>query len=51
MGDHVTDEDGQLEQLLDRLRVEDEPGPLTRQLEVRASELRDGEGAPTMAFG
>lgn len=46
MGDHVTDEDGQLEQLLDRLRVEDEPGPLTRQLEVRASELRDGEGAP-----
>ncbi|RSH91390.1 hypothetical protein EHS25_009689 [Saitozyma podzolica] len=41
MGDHVTDEDGQLEQLVDRLRFEDEPGPLTRQLQTRASDLRN----------
>jgi hypothetical protein len=46
MGDHVTDEDGQLEQLVDRLRFEDEPGPLTRQLQTRASDLRNGEAAP-----
>lgn len=46
MGDTVTDEDGQLEQLVHRLRVDDEAGPLTSQLQIRASDLRDGEPAP-----